>query len=249
MDGESALPVLIALTAPCIGSFIAAIGDRLPQGRTLILDRSRCESCAKQLHWHELIPIWSWITQSGKCRDCGAQIGWAALGAELCALGLAIWALLVLPAAAVLPGVALGWTLLLLTILDFKTMRLPDTITLPLLAGGLITAGILAPTQITEHLLGAVLGYASLAVLAIAYEMVRGRAGLGGGDAKLFAAIGAWVGWPGLPSVLLISGVAGIAYAFLHGRGRLSAHDRIPFGPSLALGGWIVWLHGPLVLP
>jgi prepilin signal peptidase PulO-like enzyme (type II secretory pathway) len=79
-------------------------------------------------------------------------------------------------------------------------------------------------------------------------ETVRGRVGLGGGDAKLFAAIGAWIGWPGLPSVLLISGFAGLTYAFLRGRGRLRPHDRIPFGPALALGGWIVWLYGPLVL-
>jgi len=248
MDGESALPALVTLAAPCIGSFVAAIGDRLPQGRTLILDRSRCESCATQLRWHELIPIWSWISQRGKCRHCGARIGWPALFVELCALALAIWALLVLPSAAVLPAVAFGWTLLLLAILDFKTMRLPDAITLPLLVAGLIAAAILAPTRITDHLLGAVLGYAGMALLAVAYETVRGRVGLGGGDAKLFAAIGAWIGWQGLPSVLLISGIAGIAYALLRGRGRLRAHDCIPFGPSLAAGGWIVWVHGPLVL-
>ena len=248
MDFEGALPVFTALSAPCVGSFVAAIGDRLPQGRALILDRSRCDSCAKQLHWYELIPIWSWITQAGICRHCGARIGWSVLCAELIALALAIWALLVLPSAMLLPGVVFGWTLLLLSILDFKTMRLPDSITLPLLAGGLLTAAILTPGQLTDHLLGAVCGYASLAVLAISYQALRGRVGLGGGDAKLFAAIGAWTGWLGLPSVLLISGIAGLAYALARGRGRVSAQERIPFGPALALGGWIVWLHGPLVL-
>ena len=117
-----------------------------------------------------------------------------------------------------------------------------------MLAGGLLTAAILTPGQLTDHLLGAVCGYASLAVLAISYQALRGRVGLGGGDAKLFAAIGAWTGWLGLPSVLLISGIAGLAYALARGRGRVSAQERIPFGPALALGGWIVWLHGPLVL-
>ncbi len=248
MDFEGVLPVFTAVSAPCVGSFISAIGDRLPQGRAVILDRSRCESCAKQLRWHELIPIWSWIVQAGTCRHCGARIGWAVLCAELCALGLAVWALLVLPSAALLPGVVFGWTLLLLAILDFKTMRLPDSITLPLLVAGVATAVILVPAELADHLLGAVLGYSSLFLLAIAYETVRGRVGLGGGDAKLFAAIGAWIGWPGLPSVLLISGFAGLTYAFLRGRGRLRPHDRIPFGPALALGGWIVWLYGPLVL-
>jgi leader peptidase (prepilin peptidase)/N-methyltransferase len=248
MDFEGALPVFTALSAPCVGSFISAIGDRLPQGRTVMFDYSRCESCAKQLRWRELIPIWSWIIQGGICRYCGARIGWPVLCSELSALGVALWALLVLPTAALLPGVAFGWTLLLLAILDFKTMRLPDSITLSLLAAGLATAAILVPTELADHLLGAVLGYASLTLLAIAYENVRGRVGLGGGDAKLFAAIGAWVGWQGLPSVLLISGLAGLAYALLRGRGRLRPHERIPFGPALALGGWMIWLYGPLVL-
>ena len=247
MDGETALPFLIALGAPCIGSFIAAASDRLPQGRAIVADRSRCESCDAQLRWYEMIPIWSWIAQEGRCRHCGADIGWTALGAELSALAVAIWALLVLPAGAWLPGLVLGWSLLLLSLMDLKTMLLPDRITLPLLVGGLIAAGVLAPTRFAEHALGALIGFASLSALAILYEAARGRVGLGGGDAKLFAAIGAWIGWTGLPSVLLIAGIAGIAHAVLNGRGRLRAGDRIPFGPSLALGGWIVWLHGPLV--
>jgi leader peptidase (prepilin peptidase)/N-methyltransferase len=248
MDFEGALPVFTALSAPCVGSFISAIGDRLPQGRAVMFDRSRCESCAKQLHWYELIPIWSWIVQAGICRGCGARIGWPVLCAELGALGVAIWALLVLPTAALLPGVAFGWTLLLLAIIDSKTMRLPDSITLPLLLAGLATAALLVPAELAGHLLGAALGYASLALLAIVYRSIRGRVGLGGGDAKLFAAIGAWIGWQGLPSVLLISGLSGLAYALFRGRGRVCAQERIAFGPALALGGWIVWLYGPLVL-
>lgn len=249
MDGEIALSLLIALGAPCIGSFIAVVAERLPQGRPILLDRSRCETCETQLCWHELIPIMSWIAQGGRCRRCGSAIGWAALGAELSALAIAIWALLVLPIGAWLPALALGWSLLALALIDFKTMLLPDRITLPLLAGGLIAAGVLAPTRLAEHALGAAIGFASLTVIALVYERARGRVGLGGGDAKLFAAIGAWVGWPGLPSTLLIAGIAGIAHAVLSGRGRLVAGDRIPFGPALALGGWIVWLHGPLVWP
>ncbi len=247
MDGESTLPILIALAAPCVGSFIGVVAERLPQGRSILFARSRCETCEARLRWHELIPIVSWVVQRGRCRRCAARIGTAAIAAELAALAIAVWTLLVLPERAWLPGLLLGWGLFLLALIDLRTMLLPDRITLPLLAAGLIVTGLLAPTRLAEHALGAAIGFASLATLGLVYERARGRVGLGGGDAKLFAAIGAWVGWPGLPSALLIAGIAGIAHAGLRGRGRLIAGDRVPFGPALAFGGWIVWLHGPLV--
>ena len=249
MGDGNPLPLLIALAAPCIGSFIGLLAERLPRGRSILFARSRCEACEAQLRWHELIPILSWIAQRGRCRRCGAKIGWSALGVELAALAIAVWALLVLPAGAWLPGLLLGWSLLLVALIDLRMMLLPDRITLPLLGAGLIAAGVLAPTRFAEHALGAAIGFASLSALGLVYERARGRVGLGGGDAKLFAAIGAWVGWPGLPSALFIASILGTAHAVLRGRGRLVAGDRIPFGPALALGGWIVWLHGPLVWP
>jgi leader peptidase (prepilin peptidase)/N-methyltransferase len=153
----------------------------------------------------------------------------------------------VLPSNAWFPGLALGWSLLLLSLIDLKAMLLPDRITMPLLVGGLFAVAILAPTRLSEHALGAAIGFLSLTTVALLYEKVRGHAGLGGGDAKLFAAIGAWIGWMGLPSALFIAGVIGIGHVALRGSGRLTGADRIPFGPALALGGWIVWLHGPLV--
>jgi leader peptidase (prepilin peptidase)/N-methyltransferase len=237
---------LIALAAPCVGSFIGLVAHRLPEDGKIIADRSRCAACGVELNWHELVPIASWVAQRGRCRRCGASIGWAALGAEIGALAIAAWVVMALPEWAWLAGLALGWSLLLLSIIDLETMLLPDRITLPLLAGGLLATAMLAPERWSEHVVGAAVGFASLAALAALYEKARGRTGLGGGDAKLFGAIGAWVGVMGLPSALLIAGLAGLAHALVRGRGRLAAGARIPFGPALALGGWIVWLHGPL---
>ncbi len=247
MDVELVPALLIMLLAPCVGSFIGLAAERLPRGRGIIAGRSSCTGCAAQLRWCELIPIFSWISQAGRCRRCGSAIGWTALISELAALAIALWVMLTLPPGEWLPGLALGWSLLLLSLIDLKTMLLPDRITLPLLVGGLFAAAVLSPARLSEHALGAAIGFLSLTALALLYERARGHAGLGGGDAKLFAAIGAWIGWMGLPSALFIAGVVGIGHAALRGGGRLTGADRIPFGPALALGGWIVWLHGPLV--
>jgi leader peptidase (prepilin peptidase)/N-methyltransferase len=245
MKVEHASAWLIALAAPCVGSFIGLIADRLPRGAKFVADRSRCGSCEATLRWSELIPIFSWLAQAGRCRRCNAAIGWMPIGAEIAALGVALWVLMVLPEGAWAAGLALGWSLLLLSLIDLRSMLLPDRITLPLLGAGLVAAAMLAPERWYEHAAGAAIGFSSLATLALVYEKARGRTGLGGGDAKLFAAIGAWVGVMGLPSALLIAGITGIGHAFVRGRGRLAGGDRIPFGPALALGGWIVWLHGP----
>jgi leader peptidase (prepilin peptidase)/N-methyltransferase len=238
--------LLVTLAAPCVGSFLGLVADRLPKGRGVVLGRSRCAGCGTELRWHELIPIGSWIAQGGRCRHCGARIGWAALAAELAALVVALWVVLALPQSVWPLGLVLGWGLLLLALIDLNAMLLPDRITFPLLGGGLVATAVLAPDRWTEHALGAAIGFVSLAALAALYQRARGRAGLGGGDAKLFAAIGAWIGWSGLPSALLIAGLAGLLHALILGRGRLNGGDRIPFGPALALGGWVVWLHGPL---
>jgi leader peptidase (prepilin peptidase)/N-methyltransferase len=238
--------LVVALAAPCVGSFIGLVADRLPQQGSIIADRSRCMSCKAELRWSELIPIASWIAQRGRYRRCGAAIGWLTLAAELAALAIALWVFATLPVRLWAPALALGWTLLLLALIDLKSMLLPDRITLPLAGGGLLVAAFLAPQRWHEHAMGAAIGFLSLALLAMLYERLRGRVGLGGGDAKLFGAIGAWVGWTGLPSALLIAGIAGILHALIAGRGRLSGGERIPFGPALALGGWVVWLHGAL---
>jgi leader peptidase (prepilin peptidase)/N-methyltransferase len=166
----------------------------------------------------------------------------------LAAAALAAWAASETAGAALWLSCALGWVLLVLAETDRRTMLLPDSLTLPLVACGLLAAWWLAPARLLDHAIGATAGFTALALIGWLYRHVRGREGLGLGDAKLLAAAGAWLGWAALPGVVVVAGASALAVA-LAGRlsGRpLAAGDALPFGPYLALGVWLGWLYGPI---
>jgi leader peptidase (prepilin peptidase)/N-methyltransferase len=148
---------------------------------------------------------------------------------------------------AFLLSLCLAWGLLVLAIVDWLDFRLPDLLTLPLVAGGLLAAVVLPAEHVWDHTAAAAIGYTVLWLIAWSYRRLRGQEGLGMGDAKLAAAAGAWLGLAPLPSVLLLASVAGILWiaiaSSLSGRAELS--KRIPFGVPLAAAVWIVWLYGP----
>lgn len=147
-----------------------------------------------------------------------------------------------MPLAAV--TAILGWWLFLLAALDLEHEWLPDRLTWPLLAAGLAAAWGGYGPSLDSRLIGAAAGFASLFMIARAYRAVRGREGLGGGDPKLFAAIGAWLGWPQLPFVLVGAGLLGIA-ALLVKRlrgGGVEATDHLPLGTLMALAAWPIWI-------
>lgn len=150
-------------------------------------------------------------------------------------------------AAAILTAL-FAWQLLLIAVVDAEHFWLPDRLTFPLAATGLIAAAALDERRLADSIIGAAVGFAALWLLARAYRRLRGREGLGGGDPFLFGAIGAWVGWAGLPSALLWAGLAGLSVvAGRAAAGRpLSGADRLPFGVFLAIGGWLTWMLGPL---
>lgn len=152
-------------------------------------------------------------------------------------------------AAGSLPVVATGWTaallgwwLLLLAIIDVRQYLLPRVLTLPLVAAGLAATLAVEPAALVAHAAGAIGGFAVLAGVAAAYRRARGRDGLGGGDAKLFAASGAWLGWAALPLVLVLASVGGLVAATIVWRGRPPADARLPFGVCLGAATWIVYL-------
>ena len=240
---------LALLMAPFVGSFIGVLITRLPVGARVVLARSACPSCDHALGVRDLVPVLSWAFLRGRCRHCAASIGLFYPGIELAAVLIAVWAALVLPDALVFAGVILGWTLLALGVIDRRHEILPDSLTLPLIAAGLGVAYWVDPASLPDHAIGAVAGFAAFFIIRVAYRAFRGREGLGMGDAKLLAAGGAWVAWPGLSGIVLWAAVAGLAGALmgaLTGR-RVTASDRIPFGPYLCGGFWLVWLYGPLV--
>lgn len=238
------------LAAPFLASFIAVLVDRYPLEEGTVAGRSRCNACRRPLTVVELLPLLSFVLQKGRCRGCGAPIPRWLPAIELAALLLAAQAMLVLGGGwQVWIATGLAVTLLGITFIDLRHFLIPDGLSLPLLLAGLALA-LVAPdpwASAFDRSLGALLGYLLLAGIAAGYVRLRGREGLGLGDAKLFAAAGAWTGWQGLPFVLLaasLAGLAGVLGLRLSGR-RLGATDAVAFGPYLALGFWLIWLYGP----
>jgi leader peptidase (prepilin peptidase)/N-methyltransferase len=230
-----------------VGSYLATLTLRWPQGRTSSTGRSACDGCARPLVWFELVPLFSFAALRGRCRTCGAPIDRRHPTIEAAAAVIGAASLWLHPDGGGLLGAIFGWALLTLAILDAEHFWLPDALTLPLLAAGL-ASGLAVDPPLFDRLLGAAGGFALLAGVALGYRALRGRPGLGGGDPKLFAAIGAWLGWQALPFVLLLAAVMGlisVAFSLLRGR-PTTAQTKVPFGAPLAVAAWAVWLVGPV---
>ena len=234
-----------------VGSFLGVVIRRLPEREAIVGGRSRCDSCGAVLAARDLVPLASWLAARGHCRHCGAWTGWFHPGVELAAIVIALVSLRVDRGIAAWLDWAFGCWLFVLGGIDLRRGVLPDVLTLPLLLAGIAAAWLWAPGELRDRSLGAALGFLCLWAVAWTYRRLRGRDGLGLGDAKLFGAAGAWVGASGLPSVLFGGAVAALAAAAglrLGGR-RLDRFSALPFGPFLALASWAVWLWGPLALP
>jgi leader peptidase (prepilin peptidase)/N-methyltransferase len=233
------------LASPLIGSFSATIVFRLPRGEGFVLGRSHCAKCRRLLGCADLVPLLSWISLRGRCRYCREQISALYPLIEIAAIFVALWSVIAVDDGLVWATCFFGWTLLVLVVIDYQTLILPDALTLTVIPTGLLVSYLIDPEDLLSHAVGSLAGFASFAAIATIYRSLRGRTGLGLGDAKLLAGIGAWVGWSGLPAVVLIgAGSALAAVCVMRGLGRrLSRTTRIPFGPYLALGGWLVWLY------
>ena len=256
-DLMSSLPWLLPLVAaPFLGSFIGVLIRRLPAGRPVVLARSACEACGRPLAPAELVPLASWLALRGRCRTCRAPISRFHPAVELAALAVAAWAVATEWGAADLAALVwidclLGWTLLALAWIDWDHMRLPDALTLPLLLAGLAVTVLRTPEDMTAHAAGAAAGYTAFRLIAWIYRRLRGREGLGQGDAKLMAAAGAWLGLAALAWVALVAALLTIGFTLLAaarrpavaGGRRLSANTAVPFGPGLALAIWLLWLY------
>jgi leader peptidase (prepilin peptidase)/N-methyltransferase len=237
------------LAAPFAGRFLRALATRLPAGTPVGIARSTCPCCGAPFGAVDLVPLAGFLLLRGRCRTCRAPIGLFHPAIELAAIAVAVWAMLVdADPGRVWAGCGLGWTLLVLAWIDWTHFLLPDLLTLPLLVAGLGLTLAWDPPALSDHCLAAVLAYLSFRGLALAYRRVRGLDGLGGGDAKLIAAAGAWCGLAALPSVVLGGALFGLLAALglaLGGR-VMTSTTRIPFGPCIALAFWLVWLHGAL---
>jgi leader peptidase (prepilin peptidase)/N-methyltransferase len=244
-----AITLTAIVSAPVFGSFLAVVAIRYARGESASDGRSACDACGAPLRAFEMVPLLSYLALRGRCRQCRARIDPLHPVVEAGALVVALWAALVTPGWLLVASCALGWSLLTLAAIDGRTGFLPDAMTVPLAGAGLVVAWLVDPPTLPDHVIGAAVGFAAFALLALVYRRLRGRDGLGLGDAKLLAAAGAWLTWRGLPTTVLFAAIAGLAFVLLR-RARaeaLDGADRIAFGPALALGTWIVWLYGPLV--
>jgi len=233
-----------ALLGLIFGSFIANLVIRWPQGRSVMHGRSACDTCHNALGSHELVPVLSHLLQRGRCRNCGAAIDPRHLTIELAAGLIGASALFVSPDLNGVAGAVFGWFLLALAVLDVEHFWLPDALTLPLMALGLIVAALLRPDLAEMRMIGALAGYAGLSLVGWGYRKLRGRIGLGGGDPKLLGAIGAWLGWPLLPFVLLLASLVGLGALLLRRRDRMHADTKVPLGALMAVAAWPLWLAG-----
>lgn len=237
-------PLALAVLGAIVGSFIATLVIRWPQGRSVARGRSACDGCGRTLGPADLVPLLSALGQGGRCRTCDAMIDPRHWRIELGCAGVGALAGLAAPGPAALAGASFGWLLLALAALDVAELWLPDALTLPLAALGLVTglAGVAPP--LADRLVGGVVGFAGLELIRQGYRAVRRREGLGGGDPKLFGAIGLWLGWRWLPVVLLVaSGVGLLAVALDAARGRtVTRATPVPFGALLAVAAYPCWL-------
>ena len=268
---REALLALAGFLGTLIGSFLNVVIHRLPNmmeqqwvaecanlsdqpapiGEKLSLSspRSRCSHCGHAIKWYENIPVLSYLFLRGKCSVCGASFGWRYPAVELTTGALFAFCAWRWGST----GTTLAWcgfsaALLALALIDWDTTLLPDDITLPLLWAGLIAAALLLnpAVKLQDALWGAVAGYMSLWAVYWAFKLITGKEGMGYGDFKLFAALGAWFGWTALVPIILmasvIGAVVGIAMKFTSG---LREGGYIPFGPFLAGAGFTAMLFGP----
>ncbi len=266
-----ALALVVGL---CVGSFLNVVVHRLPKmmerdwraqcaelrgesapeenppAYNLAVPRSACPECGHRIGALENIPVFSWLALRGACSACRKPISIRyplveVLGGLLAAYAIWRFGLSWKGAAACV----LLWALTALTFIDFDTQLLPDSLTLPLLWAGLIANlfGLFVP--LTDAVIGAVAGYLALWVVYWLFRLIRGKEGMGHGDFKLLAAIGAWLGWQMLPLVILMSSVVGavIGITLMVFKGR-DHNVPLAFGPYLAIAGGIALFFGPALV-
>lgn len=217
----------------------------------LILPRSRCSHCGHQIRWFENIPVVSYVALHGKCGHCAAPIGARYPAVELLCGAFFAWC----GWKWGLTWEALAWcgfaaSVLALAFIDWDTTLLPDDITLPLLWAGLCAAGLgLIQTSLTDALWGAVAGYLSLWLVYWCFRLITGKEGMGYGDFKLFAALGAWFGWQALiPMILMASVMGAVVGIALKVWGQLREGGYVPFGPFLTMSGLASMIFGPVAI-
>lgn len=252
MDVEIIIWLITVITALSVGSFINVLVYRLPQFLSephsvlaLCRPRSHCPDCKTPLRWRDNIPLVSWLIPGGKCFYCQSAISLRYPVTEAITAAISFFlAWLLPPVPELLCALLLCWLLLALAFIDIEHQLLPDALTFLLLWSGLLLhVFAVLPGNLADAVSGAAIGYSTLWLLATGYRGLRGHEGLGMGDAKLLAALGAWLGWQMLPALLIIAAGGGLFWLLLT---KLcfnhDLHRTIPFGPWISLAGFYLYV-------
>ena len=247
MGLDSLMVIYSVLIGLALGSFMNVCIYRIPLRKSIIRPSSSCPGCGENIRFYDNIPIFSYLLLLGRCRHCGEPISWRYPTVEALT-GLLSMALFIRYGLSYQYVMFLLFSATLVTIsfIDLDHQIIPDVLSLPGIALGLGTSLIPGNISWSESLIGIILGYGSLFVIEVTFKHITGKEGMGRGDAKLLAMIGAWMGWKPLLPVILISSLTGAiigsAALLLSGKGL---RVKIPFGPFLALGALLYLFFGP----
>lgn len=247
---ELAIKIWVLLVGMAVGSFLNVCIYRLPRSLSLIHPSSMCPSCQTKIPFYDNVPVASYLWLRGRCRHCGAAIS---LRYPLVELVSGLFAVAVFARHGFswesLLFYSLVGALLVITFIDIDHQIIPDVITCPGIGVGFVTSLLLGHITYKESLIGILLGGGILLLVAWGYYLLTKREGMGGGDIKLLAMIGAFLGWKGAIFTIFagsaIGTVAGVALALRTGEGRRLA---IPFGPFLSLGALLYLFFGPQLI-
>jgi leader peptidase (prepilin peptidase)/N-methyltransferase len=237
--------ILAAVVGVCVGSFLNVCIYRLPRGQSLASPPSRCPHCERPLRWYHNIPIVSWVALRGRCAHCQAPISIQYPVIEL--VTALVWLLIVwmTPVGWLLASrLVLATALIGLFMIDLEHQLLPNVITLPGIVAGLAFS-VVAPPGPADALLGALLGGGVLYAIAAAYYLLRKEEGMGMGDVKMLAMVGAFLGWRAVLLTLVLSSFAGaVIGVVMMGLQKGSMRYALPFGTFLAVGALLAMLLG-----
>lgn len=246
----SAVEIFSLLFGLCLGSFLNVCIYRIPAHESIISPPSRCPSCKERIRFYDNIPVLSYILLRGRCRYCGVRISLQYPVVEI-SIGLFSYTLFLRYGLSVQYGayLALISALLVITFIDLRHMIIPDVISIPGIFIGFGLSFFIPHISPLDSIIGAVGGGGTFYLIATVFLNLRGKEGMGGGDIKLLAMIGAWMGWRPLPIIVLISSLLGLIIGggslLLSGKGLTK---RIPFGPFLSMGTIIYILFNNQIL-
>lgn len=244
------ISLFILLAGACVGSFLNVCIYRLPAGFSIVSPPSACPRCRQQIRFYDNIPVISYLLLRGRCRACGAGIG---LRYPLVELITGLAALAVFFRFGLTPAAAVYFVfiavLIVITFIDIDHQIIPDSLSLPGIPLFFAAGLWIAPAAWRDALIGVGLGAGSLLLIAVAYRLLTGKDGMGMGDVKLLAMIGALIGWQGVVFTIFCSSVAGTVIGLaLMVRAGGTLKTKLPFGPFLALGAVVYIFFGPALI-